>query len=129
MLAVDDNKLNLVVLKGFLKKTGAQIDSCLSGAEALSLTEKNAYDIIFLDHMMPGMDGVETLKKIRTQNTVNSSVPILVVTANAVEGAKEYYIEQGFNDYISKPIDLDYLNLCLSKYLPKEKIEEKPKEE
>ena len=129
MLAVDDNKLNLVVLKGFLKKTGATIDSCNSGAEALSLTEKNNYDIIFLDHMMPGMDGVETLKKIRTQNNDNASVPILVVTANAVEGAREFYLEQGFTDYISKPIDSDYLNSCLFKYLGEDKVQAKTNEE
>lgn len=129
MLAVDDNKLNLVVLKGFLKKTGATIDSCNSGAEALSLTEKNNYDIIFLDHMMPGMDGVETLKKIRTQNNDNAGVPILVVTANAVEGAREFYLEQGFTDYISKPIDSDYLNSCLFKYLGEDKVQAKTNEE
>ena len=129
MLAVDDNKLNLVVLKGFLKKTGATIDSCNSGAEALSLTEKNNYDIVFLDHMMPGMDGVETLKKIRTQNNDNAGVPILVVTANAVEGAREFYLEQGFDDYISKPIDSDYLNSCLFKYLGEDKVQVKTNEE
>lgn len=126
MLAVDDNKLNLIVLKGFLKNTGAQIETCTSGAEALELTLKNKYDIIFLDHMMPGMDGVETMKNIRNQNTeMASTVPIIVVTANAVEGAKDYYISQGFQEYISKPIDTVLLNETLMKYLPKELIEDK----
>jgi CheY-like chemotaxis protein len=129
MLAVDDNKLNLVVLKGFLKKTGATIDSCGSGDEALRFTESKEYDIIFLDHMMPGMDGVETFKKIKSQNSVNSNKPILVVTANAVDGARDFYIEQGFTDYISKPIDSDYLNMCLYKYLPEDKIAVKKNEE
>lgn len=125
MLAVDDNKLNLIVLKGFLKNTGAQIETCTSGAEALALTEKNKYDIIFLDHMMPGMDGVETMKNIRNQNTeMASTVPIIVVTANAVEGARDYYINQGFQEYISKPIDSVFLNETLEKYLPKELIED-----
>ena len=126
MLAVDDNKLNLIVLKGFLKNTGAQIETCTSGAEALELTLKNKYDIIFLDHMMPGMDGVETMKNIRNQNTeMASAVPIIVVTANAVDGAKDYYISQGFQEYISKPIDTVLLNETLIKYLPKELIEDK----
>lgn len=126
MLAVDDNKLNLIVLKGFLKNTGAQIETCTSGADALELTLKNKYDIIFLDHMMPGMDGVETMKNIRSQNTeMASTVPIIVVTANAVEGAKDYYINQGFQAYISKPIDTGLLNETLIKYLPKELIEDK----
>ena len=96
---------------------------------AKSLTEKNNYNIIFLDHMMPGMDGVETLKKIRTQNNDNAGVPILVVTGNAVDGACEFYLKQGFNDYISNPIDSAYLNSCLFKYLSEDKVQVKVNEE
>ncbi len=124
MLAVDDNKLNLIVLKGFLKNTGAQIETCTSGQEALELTAQNKYDIIFLDHMMPGMDGVETLKNIKAQNNENANIPAIVVTANAVEGAKDYYISQGFQEYISKPIDSEFLNETIRKYLPEELIED-----
>lgn len=126
LLAVDDNKINLMVLKEFLKRSEAEVDTCFSGSEAILKCKENHYDVIFLDHMMPGMDGIETLNRIRTlDGNTDNNVPIVVVTANAAPGAEEYYLGNGFDDYISKPVDLDLLNEILFKYLPEDKIEEK----
>ena len=121
LLVVDDNKINLMILKEFLLEYGVKVDGCLSGTEALQKCDENSYDMIFLDHMMPGMDGIETLNQIKIQsNNKNKNIPIIVVTANAIEGANEYYLEKGFDDYISKPIDTDLLEKILFKYLPEE---------
>jgi CheY-like chemotaxis protein len=110
-----------MILKEFLLEYGVKVDGCLSGTEALQKCDENSYDMIFLDHMMPGMDGIETLNQIKIQsNNKNKNIPIIVVTANAIEGANEYYLEKGFDDYISKPIDTDLLEKILFKYLPEE---------
>lgn len=127
LLAVDDNVINLELVRRGLKDTRVMIDTAANGMEALELIEKNTYDIIFLDHMMPVMDGMETLKNIKS-NELCPGVPIIVVTANAVSGEKEAYLKAGFDDYVSKPFTS--LGLCeiLRKYLPKELIEEQPAE-
>ncbi|HAK69350.1 MAG TPA: hypothetical protein DCM57_06780 [Treponema sp.] len=106
VLVVDDNNVNLLVAEGFLKKTGAKITSCDSGMKALEYMRKNCYDIIFLDHMMPGMDGIETLSRARSQvDGLNRFTPVVALTANAISGMKEMYLKAGFTDYVSKPID------------------------
>ncbi|MBR5597873.1 MAG: response regulator [Lachnospiraceae bacterium] len=118
ILVVDDNEMNLFVVRNLLKKTQIQITTCISGEEAIKLTNSNYYDLILLDHMMPGMDGIETLKGIRScESNQCRSVPVIVLTANALTGSKEEYLEMGFDDYISKPVDGEVLENVLMKYL------------
>lgn len=123
VLVVDDNAMNLTVFKGLLKKTLVGIDTASSGAEALRMAELNNYDIYFIDHMMPDMDGIETLKRLRAMEGRADAVCI-ALTANAVSGAREMYIEAGFNDYLSKPVDGDRLEKMMLGLLPKDKLEE-----
>ncbi len=123
ILVVDDNKMNLVVVKNLLKNTMVQITTCMSGLEALDLMQNQAFDMILLDHMMPGMDGIETLKRSKQlENNQSSKAPIIALTANAISGVKEMYLKEGFDDYISKPIDGKELESCLAKYLPAKKV-------
>ncbi len=133
VLVTDDNVMNLAVIRGLLKRTGVQLYVASSGAETLTLVREHKFDIVFLDHMMPEMDGIETYREIRRMwergedlKTVKST-PFLVLTANAVAGAKEMYLQEGFYDYISKPVDALCLEKMLRKYLPKECIETKEK--
>ncbi len=121
ILVVDDTVMNLTVVKGLLKQTKIRIDTAESGMECLKLAEKNHYDVIFLDHRMPGMDGIETLQKLR-QSADNQTVPVISLTANAISGAREEYLAAGFQDYLTKPIDSNRLEELLLRYLPKEKV-------
>ena len=105
LLAVDDNSMNLELYRGSLKDTKIQIDTAINGVEALELISRYKYDLIILDHMMPLMDGMETLKTIKKQNLCQG-VPILVITANAVPGEKSVYLNAGFDDYLSKPFGM-----------------------
>ncbi len=124
VLVVDDNPMNLTVFKSLLKRTRVRIDMAESGDECLKLTREKAYDIIFLDHMMPEKDGVETLRELREQEAdKNTQTPVVCLTANAISGAKEEYIAEGFDDYLSKPIDADLLEDMMIMYLPTDKIE------
>lgn len=122
LLVVDDNAMNLTVFKGLLKKTLIGIDTASSGAEALRLAELNNYDIYFIDHMMPDMDGIETLKRLRAMDG-KKEAKCIALTANAVSGARETYIEAGFNDYLSKPVDGERLERMIASMLPEEKLE------
>ena len=122
ILVVDDNEINIEVAKGLLKRNAVNVDSALSGRECLDLLRKKHYDILFLDHMMPGMDGVETLKVIREDNILNESTKIICLTANALVGDKDRYLELGFDDYLSKPIEIPSIENILSTYLPKDKL-------
>ncbi len=125
VLVVDDNEMNLVVFVNLLKQTKLKLDTALSGREGLELTRRNKYDVIFLDHMMPELDGIETLSALRGEaDNPNLETPAICLTANAISGAKEEYMSAGFDDYLSKPIDSDKLEELLRKYLPAEKIEE-----
>ena len=120
LLVVDDNSMNLTLLKALLKRTKIQVDTAISGKECLALTEKQKYDIILMDHMMPELDGVETLYLLRAdQNNPNKDTTVIALTANAVEGSREMYLGYGFNDYFSKPIQADKLDDLLIRYLPK----------
>ena len=125
ILVVDDVDMNLKVVKGLLKETKIQIDTAVSGRECLERVEKKRYDVIFLDHMMPEMDGIETLQnmKLLTDNP-NREVPVIMLTANAIVGAKEEYMQAGFTDYLTKPIQETVLLEMLLKYLPKELVYE-----
>ena len=116
ILIVDDNKLNLKVAEKLLKPYEVMTTSVLSGEECISLIKnKKEFDLILLDQMMPNMDGIETLKQLKTIK--DFSTPVIVLTADAIVGGKEKYLSVGFNDYLSKPIDMDELNKILKKYL------------
>ncbi len=123
VLAVDDNKMNLLVVENLLKTTKVKLTTCMSGEEALELVQNNKYDIILLDHMMPHMDGIETLKHMKSMlANMSREAAIIALTANAVSGVKEMYLSEGFDDYMSKPIDSRRLEELLAKYLPPEKV-------
>lgn len=125
ILAVDDMAVNLVVFKGLLSKTGVGIDTADNGDTAISLAALNKYDIIFLDHMMPGKDGIETLHEMNADpDNKNKETPVICLTANAVAGAKEFYIEAGFDGYITKPINSKELEQTIYDHLPKDLIVE-----
>ena len=123
VLVVDDVSMNLKVFAGLLKKTQIQIDSALSGEEGLELAAQNKYDLIFIDHMMPGMDGIEMLTRLEeAEYELNADVPRVALTANAISGAREFYINEGFTEYLTKPIDVRKLEGMIAKLLPEEKI-------
>ena len=123
-LAVDDEEMNLVVAKGVLGSYGIEVDTCLSGREAVAMCSGTSYDIVFLDHMMPGFDGVETLKKIRElKNGVYQDLPVIALTANTVSGAREMFRSEGFTEFVPKPIERTVLERVLRKVLPKSCIQ------
>ena len=123
-LAVDDEEMNLVVAKGVLGSYGIEVDTCLSGREAIVQCGSVPYDIIFLDHMMPGFDGVETLKKIRElRNGMYQDLPVIALTANTVSGAREMFRSEGFTEFVPKPIERTVLERVLRKVLPKSCIQ------
>ena len=124
VLVVDDTPMNLTVFVSLLKTTKMQIDTAESGQKCLNLCENNKYDIIFLDHRMPNKDGVETLKELKAmEGNPNHDTPVICLTANALSGARQEYIDAGFDDYLTKPIDPDKLEECIIEYLPDELIE------
>ncbi len=130
VLVVDDNPMNLMVFKSLLSKTKLKIDTAGSGEEALRLTANAPYDMIFLDHMMPDKDGIETLHEIKQQaDNPNRNTPYVCLTANAISGAREQYLAEGFDDYLSKPINPEKLEEMLIKHLPEDKLEEADAEE
>lgn len=106
ILVVDDVKTNLLVFKGLLRDTEMNVDTASSGAECIEMSKKTKYDIIFMDHLMPGIDGIETFHRIQDDiDNPNHSTPVVVLTANAIVGMRTSYIEEGFAEYLSKPID------------------------
>ena len=110
VLIVDDVKMNVLVFKGLLRGTEMQIDSALSGAEAIEMTKYSKYDIIFMDHLMPEMDGIEAFHRIREDaDNINRDTPTVVLTANAIVGVRAKYLQEGFTDYISKPVEQNVL--------------------
>ena len=110
--------MNLKVIKGLLKKTCIQIDTANSGMECLECVKGKQYDIIFLDHMMPEMDGIETLQQMKLlADNLNKNTPVIMLTANATRGAREEYIQAGFSDYLTKPVKEEDLQEILAKYL------------
>ena len=124
ILVVDDINTNLSVTEGLLLPYKMKVDLCLSGMGAIEAAASKRYDLIFMDHMMPGVDGIEAAKKIRELDSGDpyyANLPIVVLTANAISGTKEMFLENGFNDFLSKPIDTIRLNAILEKWIPKEK--------
>jgi len=133
LLIVDDIITNLKVAEGLLAPYGAAVDICLNGFKAIELVQQNEYDIVFMDHMMPDMDGLEATAEIRAwekkqqqekdgdNKNLRKQIPIIALTANAVMGMKEMFIENGFNDFLAKPIDVSKLDDILDRWIPKEK--------
>ncbi len=116
ILVVDDNNMNLKVFTNLLKKTQIQISEAESGIQCIDMVKNNSFDIIFLDHMMPGMDGIETLHRLR-EDKLCEGVPVIMLTANAIVGDREKYISEGFDDFLSKPIDPEKLDKMVLYYL------------
>jgi signal transduction histidine kinase/CheY-like chemotaxis protein/HPt (histidine-containing phosphotransfer) domain-containing protein len=122
LLVVDDIATNLKVVNGLLAPYRAAVDTCLSGAEAVEMVKRNNYDLVFMDHMMPEMDGIETTVIIRGLKGDNfRTMPIIALTANAVVGMREIFIKNGFNDFLAKPIDVSRLDDIIDRWIPKEK--------
>jgi len=122
LLVVDDIATNLKVAEGLLSPYSAKVDTCLSGAEAIELVKQNKYDLIFMDHMMPEMDGIEATAAIRkiekeVSGKSGKQIPIIALTANAVVGMREMFFENGFNDFLSKPIDVSKLDEILDRWI------------
>lgn len=119
ILIIDDNEMNLEVIGGLLKNTQAQIDTALSGEEGLKKVRQTRYDLILLDQMMPGMDGMEALRQLQMlDNVKKDKIPVIALTADSAVGAREEYVRHGFTDYIAKPVDYRTLIVCIRKYLP-----------
>ncbi|MCR5791912.1 MAG: response regulator [Lachnospiraceae bacterium] len=121
ILVVDDDVVNLTVTCGLLETFQCQITSASNGDECLKLCNINSYDLIFMDHLMPGLDGIETLHELRKQELIyeQTPVPVVVLTANVSVDSREKYIQEGFSDYLTKPVRTDALKKTLQKHLPK----------
>ena len=122
ILVTDDNGMNLKVAENFMKIFGIKPVTCSSGKETIELMKNIKFDIVFLDHMMPQMDGIETLKVLKDENLLDGA-SVIALTANAVVGAEEQYLSAGFDGYLSKPITVQDLEKALKKYLPSDVVE------
>ena len=125
VLVVDDNEFNLRVAQGLLTLAGIEATSVSSGKEAIDIVQQHEFDLVFMDHMMPEMDGIVATQRIRSLGGKYSNLPIIALTANAVAGAKEMFLSNGFNAFLSKPIDTRLLNDILKDWIPPDKIEER----
>jgi signal transduction histidine kinase/CheY-like chemotaxis protein len=124
VLIVDDVMTNLKVAQGLLSGYRMQVDICDSGESSIAMVVANSYDIIFMDHMMPGMDGIETTAAIRAMDgEYFKRVPIIALTANALSGMQEMFLSKGFDDYLAKPIEINKLGAIIEKWTPAEKRE------
>ena len=124
ILVVDDMEINRIVAKEMLLQTGAIVDVAGSGEEGLTLMKEQHYDLIFMDQMMPDMDGIATFEEMKRMNHQNKTTPVIAMTANAVKGAKEMYLQHGFADYISKPIFEEKMWKILERFLADKQTEE-----
>ena len=123
ILVVDDNEMNLKVAKGLLKKYKSSVFVALSGKECLEILKKERFDLILMDHLMPEMDGIETLTRIRNSDDENiRKIPVIALTANDASGMREMSLKSGFDDYVSKPVEILALRRALENWLPEEKI-------
>jgi len=121
VLAVDDNKMNLTVLRALLKRSRMQVDIATSGMECIDMTKKETYDLILMDHMMPGIDGIQAMHLIQAdEENPNQCTPMIALTANALDGMEQMYLAEGFAGYLSKPIAVDALESMLGELLVKE---------
>ena len=123
ILIVDDNSVNRTLIKSLLKRTKIEVDHAAGGRECLEITNQKKYDIILMDHMMPELDGVETLHLLRAdESNPNQNTVVIALTANVIAGCREMYLEYGFDDYFSKPIQAEKLEELIYRYLPKELV-------
>ena len=122
VLIVDDNKVNIKLASRFLEQYNFEISSATSGSDCIKLVKENKYDIIFLDHMMPELDGVATMNILK--NSGYDIPPVIALTANSYSGLKEYYVDAGFSDYLSKPINFKELNRLIIKYFDNKESKE-----
>ncbi|MBO4904062.1 MAG: response regulator [Lachnospiraceae bacterium] len=123
-LVVDDEPLNLIVAEGLLNYYGIEVSTASSGPESIRMCKDNEYDIVFMDHMMPGMDGVEAMKKIKaSRGSKEDAMPIIALTANTMSTAREMFAAEGFDGFVSKPVNLVELERVLKKVLPEDAIE------
>ena len=123
ILVVDDNEINLSVVENLLKKTKMEVVLCKSGIESLLLMKKQAFDVILMDHMMPEMDGIETLKRSKMMaESMCLNTPVVALTANVMPGIRDVYLKEGFDDYLGKPIEGKQLEEMLMKHLPPAKV-------
>ena len=123
ILVVDDTRTNLTVIEGLLKQTKMKIDTATSGMDALKLVRENKYDVIFLDHRMPEMDGIQTFHAMEEmEDNLNKETPVIALTANAISGSREMYFKEGFTNYMSKPVDPVKLEEMILSYLPEELV-------
>jgi len=122
ILIVDDNSVNLTVAEGLLEPLKMQIDTALSGKEALDKISVHRYDLVLMDHMMPELDGIETVHIIRQFHKEYDNVPVIALTANAIDGMKDIFLNEGMNDFIAKPVEFRTLISKIKKWLPAEKI-------
>ncbi len=120
ILVIDDSAVNIMVVKGLLKQTEIKVEQALSGQAGIDLCRTNKFDLILLDHMMPGMDGIETLHRLKEE--LKLTCPVIALTANAIEGMREMYLSEGFDDYLTKPTKPEDLERTLANYLPGEKV-------
>jgi len=125
ILVVDDNEFNLKVAQGLFGLLQIDIKTADSGREAISMLEKEDFDVVFMDYMMPEMDGVQAIAEVRAMGGKYAELPVIALTANAVQGAREMFLHNGFSDFISKPIDSKHLNELIIKWLPHDKIKMK----
>lgn len=125
VLVVDDNLVNRKVARGFLRPYEFMIDEAESGRKSIECVKETKYDIIFMDHMMPEMDGIEAVQLIRSECGENGTLPVIIaLTANAMEGVREMFLENGFQDFITKPLDKKALNEALQKWIPEDRRKE-----
>lgn len=123
ILVIDDNRMNIRVVEGLLRTYGVKVSYALSGQEGIDMLASKAYDLILLDHMMPGMDGVETFHHIRKKPDIYyKEIPIIALTANAIAGAREMFMKEGFDDFIAKPVESSVLQRTLKRHLPADKM-------
>lgn len=124
ILLVDDSKTNLMVEQALLQRIHAQITAVLSGEECLMEIQKEHYDLIFLDHRMPNMDGLKTLQRMKHMKSLCEETPVIMLTANAVNDARNDYLKLGFDEFLSKPVDSKMMEDMVRRFLPEELIVE-----
>jgi CheY-like chemotaxis protein len=125
VLVVDDIEINLLIAQAMFEEYEMNVTLAGSGREAIELARKNEFDIVFMDHMMPEIDGIETTLELRKLGKYWEKAPIIALTANVTLKAQEMFYKNSLNDFIAKPVDAELLRACLHKWLPKDKIAEK----
>ena len=119
VLVIDDNRMNIRVVEGLMRQYGVQVSYALSGQDGIDMLQSKAYDLVFLDHMMPGMDGIETFHHIRRKADLYfKEIPIIALTANAIAGAREMFMKEGFTDFLAKPVESSVLHRALKRHIP-----------